>query len=162
MVPRSWSEWVASVIILLVVAICAFGAGQASRTYVIDDARREITKLTKDNQDLREKLLGQHDEMTAVAEKLAAANGNLKDAFNDYRTVVLKVNDATSISTGHFIVGLSGPPANDKVSINVNGTPHTVSAGDSIDTGVSGCRVQVQSFDSFKVTLFTSCPPTKP
>ena len=46
--------------------------------------------------------------------------------------------------------------------IEHNGTPHAVSAGDTIDTGVSGCRVQVQSFDMFKVTLLTSCPPTRP
>ncbi len=162
MVPRSWSEWVGLLIILAVVAICAFFAGQASRTYVINDARQQITKLQKDNQGMRDVVQREQDEKKAMADKLAATDNQLKDAFNAYRTIVLNGNDTTSVSTGHFTVGLVGPPINDKVSINVNGTPHTVAAGDSIDAGASACRVEVKSFDMFKVTLLTSCTPMKP
>ena len=162
MVPRSWSEWVGLLIILAIVAICAFGAGQASRTYVINDRQKQIERLQKDNQGLRADVQRANDEKKTLAEKLAAIEGQVKDAFNAYRTIVLDGNDTTSVSTGHFTVGLVGPPTNEKVSINVNGAQHTVAAGDSIDVGVANCRIDVKSFDMFKVTLLTSCPPPKP
>ena len=159
---RSWSEWVALVVILGVVAICAFAAGQASRTYVINDTRQQITELQKNIQNMGEVVQQEKDENKALADKLAATDIQLKDAFNAYRTIVLNGNDTTSVSTGHFTVGLVGPPTNEKASLNVNGTQHTVAAGDSIDVGVFTCRVEVKSFDMFKVTLLTSCTPMKP
>jgi type II secretory pathway pseudopilin PulG len=162
MVPRSWSEWLGLLILLGVVAICAFFAGVASRTYVINDTRQQINALQKDNRVLREAIQHEKDAEKALADKLAASDNQLKDAFNAYRTIVLNGNDTTSVSTGHFTVGLMGPPTNEKVSVNVNGSPHTVAAGDSIDIGSSTCRVEVKSFDMFKVTLLTSCTPTKP
>jgi hypothetical protein len=162
MVPRSWSEWLAAVVILGVVVICAFGAGEASRTYLINDKLQQIDKLQKDNGVLRTAVQGERDEKKSLADKLAATDRLLREAFNAYRTIDLNVNDTTSVSTGSFTVGLVGPPANEKVSINVNGTQHTVAAGDSIDAGIANCRVQVKSFDMFKVTLLASCPPTKP
>jgi hypothetical protein len=162
MVPRSWSEWLAAVVVLGVVAICAFGAGEASRTYVINDKLQQIDKLQKDNGALRTALQHETDEKKSLADKLAATGTQLREAFNSYRSIDLNINDTTSVSTGSFTVGLVGPPANEKVSINVNGTQHTVAAGDSIDAGISNCRVQVKSFDMFKVRLLTSCPPAKP
>lgn len=162
MVPRSWSEWVGSVIILAIVAICAFSAGVASRTPVINDRQQQISQLQKDNQNLRDVTQSEKDKTKALAEKLAVTDTQLKDAFNAYRTIVLNGNDMASVSTGNFTVGLVGPPTNEKVSINVNGTQHTVAAGDTIDVGVSNCRVEVKKFDMFQVTLLTSCPPTKP
>ncbi len=162
MVPRSWSEWLASVVILGVVAICAFGAGEASRTYVINEKLQTIDKLQKENGALRTALQHERDEKKSLADKLAATDNQLREAFNSYRTINLNINNTTTVSTGSFTVGLVGPPANEKVSINANGTLHTVAAGDSFDVGISNCRVQVKSFDMFKVTLLTSCPPTKP
>jgi hypothetical protein len=162
MVPGSWSEWVASAIILGVVAICAFFAGEARFSYVINDAQQRTTELQKQYQEKDGEFQREKDENKTLADKLAATDNRLGEAFNAYRTIVLNGNDTTSVSTGHFTVGLVGPPANDKVSINVNGTKHTVAAGDSIDVGISNCRVEVQSFDMFKVTLLTSCPPAKP
>ena len=53
-------------------------------------------------------------------------------------------------------------PKVDKVSININGTQHTAAAGDAVDVGAFTCRVEVKSFDMFKVTLLTSCVPAKP
>jgi hypothetical protein len=163
MAPRSWSEWVGSVVILAIVAICAFGAGVASRIPVVNDKLQQISKLQKDNQSLRDEVQGAKDEKASTDKLLAATDSQLKDAFNDYRTIVLKGNDMRSVSTGHITVGLVGPPTNEKVSLNVNGTQHTVAAGDSIDVGVFTftCRAEVKSFDSFTVTLLTSCTPMK-
>jgi Tfp pilus assembly major pilin PilA len=162
MVPRGWSEWIALVIILGVVAICAFAAGQASKTYEINKRVQEIAEASKQVQDASEKRqLAEAGEADAK-KQLAAADSQLKDAFNAYRTIVLNINDTASVATGSFTVGMVGPPANDKVSINVNGTQQTVAAGASIDAGVSNCQVKVQSFDMFKVTLLTSCPPARP
>jgi len=161
MAPRSWSEWVGSVVILAIVAICAFGAGVASRTPVLNGRQQEISKLMKNNQNLRDDIQRAQDEKASTDKLLAATDSQLKDAFNDYRTIVLNGNDMASVSTGHLTVGLVGPPTNEKISLNVNGTQHTVAAGDSIDVGVFTCRVEVKSFDSFKVTLLTSCTPMK-
>ena len=162
MVPRGWSEWVGTVIILLIITICAFGAGRASNTYAINDARQQITILQKDIQGMRDLVQRAQEEKKNLDEKLAATDRQLRDVFNVYRTLVLNGNETTLVSTGHVTVGLVGPPTNDKVSINVNGTPHTVGAGDTIDVGASACRIEVKSFDMFKVTLLTSCTPTKP
>jgi hypothetical protein len=161
-VPRSWSEWVGLVVILGVVAICAYLAGQASKIYDINRRELEITKLTKENQKMSEDVKRENHEKQALKDRLAATDNQLKDAFNAYRTIVLSGNDMTFVSTGHFTAGLVGPPANEKVTINVNGTQHTVAAGDSIDVGAFTCRVEVKSFDTFKVTLLTACMPMKP
>jgi hypothetical protein len=162
MVPRSWSEWVGSVVILGVVAICAFGAGQASKIYDINRRETDVADLMKKNRNMSEVVEREKREKKALEGKLAATENQLKDAFNTYRTVVLNGNDTTSVSTGHFTVGLVGPPTNEKVSINVNGTQHTVAAGDSINVGAFTCRVEVKSFNMFKVTLLSACMPMKP
>ena len=162
MVPRSWSEWVGSIILLGVVAICAFGAGLAIKTYDFNRAAQEIDRINKDNQNLRAELQRETKEKKDLKDRLKATDSRLKDAFNAYRTIVLDDNDMASVSTGHFAVGLVGPPTNERVTINVDGTQHTVAAGDTIPVGA--CRVEVKKFDPFKmqVTLLTSCTPMKP
>jgi hypothetical protein len=165
MVPRSWSEWLGSVVILGVVAFCAFGAGVAYKTPVINERQQQINQLTKKNQIMSEVIDSEKRKNKDLNDKLAATGRDLKDAFNAYRTIELNANDMTSVSTGHFTVGLIGPPKNEKVSINVNGTPHTVPVGETIPVGdspVSTCRVEVKSFNMFQVTLLTSCTPAKP
>jgi hypothetical protein len=162
MAPRSWSEWLASVVILGVVALCAFGAGVAYQTYALHHMARQLDDAQKENDRMKEIVQRAEIEEKALKDKLAGADIQLNDVFNAYRTIVLNGNETASVSTGHFMVGLVGPPTNEKVSINVNGTQHTVAAGDSVDVGASNCRVEVKSFDMFKATLLTSCPPTKP
>lgn len=158
MVPRSWSEWVGSLIIVGVVGICAFFGGEAVSSYALNDAQQQITRLQKDNQRMVADVERAKQEKMAVEARRQAIEGRLNDAFNAYRTIVLDGNDMRYVSNGDFTVALVGRPASDKVSINVNGTPRTVAAGESFDAGVSNCSVKVESFDKLKVTLRTSCP----
>ena len=160
--PRSWSEWTALLVLLMIVAICAFGAGQASRMYEFNEAREQITKVQKENSGLRDAVQKEQDEKKGLADKLTATRNQLNDVFNSYRTVVLNSNETSLVSSGYFAVGLVGPPSNEKIAINVNGSQQTVAVGDSIDVKASSCRVEVRSFDMFKATLVTTCMPMKP
>jgi hypothetical protein len=158
MLPQGWTDWIAVVLILGVVAICFFGLGAATRTPIINDKLQQIDKLQKDNSGLRTTLQQEGDKNASLTATLAETEKRLNEAFNAYRSIDLNANATTSVSTGGFTVRLGGPPANGRVSINVNGTQHQVTAGDSVEAGISNCKVHVNSIDGSKLSLLTSCP----
>ena len=158
MLPQSWTDWLALVILLGGVAICAFGAGAALKSPVIDEKVQQIGILQKDNSGLRTTLQWEREQNRSLQGKLTEAEKRLSEAFNAYRSIDLNANATTSVSTGGFTIRLVEPPANGKVSINVNGTQHLVAAGEAVPVGISNCQVQVKSIDGFKVALLTSCP----
>ena len=67
---------------------------------------------------------------------------NLKVALLTSCPMGLNADDTPSVSVGSFTVGLVGAPANDKVSINVNGTQHAAAAGDSGAAAADPARQQ--------------------
>lgn len=162
MTPPSWREWVVLLVLLTVVGIGGFMIGLSSRTQALNDARKQTTSMQKISQSLREAYQEQEDSKKALSDQLTAIQNQIRDIFNSYRTIGLKGNETISVASGYFTVGLVGQPANEKITINVNGNQQTVAVGDSVDVGTSSCRVEVRSFDMFKATLVTSCTPVKP
>lgn len=158
MLPQSFTDWVAVVILLGAVAICAFGAGAALKSPVIDEKVQQIGILQKDNTGLRTTLQWEREQNGDLQRKWTEAEKRLSEAFNAYRSIDLNANATTSVSTGGFTIRLVGAPANGKASINVNGTQYLVAAKDAVPAGISNCMVQVKSIDGFKVALLTSCP----
>ncbi len=65
---------------------------------------------------------------------------------------------------GRITVGLVGQPANQTVTLNINGKEHALAAGDAIavvNDDKTTCHVTVQSFDMFKATFNTACGAKK-
>jgi hypothetical protein len=163
LVPQSWSEWIASIIILAIVALCAFGAGRASLTYDLNNLKGQFEKTQKDYKNLTDDAQRERDQNRVLTETLTGVQGQLKDVFSLYRTIVIKGNETTSVASGYFTIGVVGAPGNDKVMLNVNGHQQEATVGTTIDVPApSSCRVEVRAIDMFKATLVTSCMPAKP
>lgn len=110
----------------------------------------------------------QLDEMSAKAtqlqvklEQTQAALNVIMPAKNTYN---INPNQSLVVGDGHLTVGLVGSPANEGVTLSINGNAQTVAAGQVVDVAPdasTACHVQVQSFDVFKAVLVASCGGAK-
>lgn len=158
----TWSEWIAFIIIFAIVAICSYGLGRAVMTYDINNLREQFEILQKRNKVSMDDADREREQKKALTATLTDTQGQLKDAFSPYRTIVVNSNDTISIATGSFTVGLVGPPTGDKITISINGRPETLSVtGSTTVSASSSCQIQVKSFDMFKAALVATCTPTK-
>ena len=106
----------------------------------------------------------QLDEMSAKATqlqvKLEQAQASLNAIMPAKDTYNISPNQSLIVGNGRLSVGMVGSPANEGVTLNVNGKVQTVAAGQVVDAAPdasTACHVQVQSFDMFKAVLVATC-----
>jgi hypothetical protein len=64
------------------------------------------------------------------------------------------------VGDGRLTVGLVGAPANESVTLNINGKRQQLGTGDVLSVAADGqtnCQVRVQSFDMFKAVVTATC-----
>jgi hypothetical protein len=82
-------------------------------------------------------------------------------AANTYNIIP---NQTLIVADGHLTVGLVGSPANEGVTLSINGKQQMVTAGQVVTVTADGstpCQLSLQSFDVFKATINASCPGAK-
>jgi hypothetical protein len=160
---RRWDRWGTSLLVLLAVAIVAYTLGRHSSEHELDGYKSENVQLRGENKTLKEEKENQKQQISDLNNKLKSVQDQLNGLFHPERTFALSPNEARMISSGHFSVGLIGPPTPDKVTINVNGKQQSSAAGDVIEVAFSTtCRVEVKSFEMFKAEITTICAEVKP
>jgi len=123
-----------------------------------------IQQLVAQNQKLKRQLDEKSDQATQTQAKLEQARATLSAIMPTKDTYNISPNQSLVVGDGRLTVGLVGSPANEGVTLNINGKDQTVAAGQVLsvapDTSTA-CRVQVQSFDMFKAVLVASCTGAK-
>jgi hypothetical protein len=161
--PRTWGWWSARVVILLVVAVVFYILGRSSGLRASDDISRNYAALSARYEQLTNESNARKNEIETLNAQLRGVQVHLDEILRPERTFEINSNESLKISTNAFTIGLIGPPANDKVTINVNGRPQSAAAGGIIDVPFSTvCRVEVKAFDMFKAVIATTCAQAKP
>jgi hypothetical protein len=89
--------------------------------------------------------------------KLQATLDELVPSENTYN---IKANQSLIVGGGRLTVGLIGAPANDSVTLNINGKRQQLGTGDVLNVAAdnqTNCQVRVQSFDMFKAVVTATC-----
>jgi hypothetical protein len=118
----------------------------------------EIQKHAAENKDQSAMIADLQSQLKNVQAKLAA----IMPSENTYN---VSPNQSIIVGGGRLTIGLIGSPANERVNININGKPQSVTVGTVINTVLdpsTTCLVGVQSFDMFKAVLTASCTAVKP
>lgn len=160
----SSGQWFVLAVVLLIVGTGCYVLGWNSALHENVDTKKQLGELQVQNTDLSKKNNDQQTQIGTLQQQLKAAQNHLRDVFLAYKTIDINANNSTFVSGAHFSVGLVGPPATDRVNINVNGQQHSAAVGDTIDVGKisASCRVTVSSFDMFKASVITNCTPANP
>jgi hypothetical protein len=99
-------------------------------------------------------------QISDLQAKLARVQGQLEQILPSKDTYNIVPNQTLIVADSRIIVGLIGSPANESITLNINGKQLVATAGQVIPAGSdpsANCRVAVQSFDMFKAVLTASC-----
>ena len=159
---------------LSVVAGLAVIAAVAIGSYVIGRGAGDRETKTANSklqfaQNEYDKLSGENNRylatITDLQGKLKKSRALLSEIMPSENTYNVNPNQSIIAADGHLTIGLVGSPSNEGIKVNINGTMHSVAAGDvihvTLDSSTS-CQVGVQSFDMFKAVLSASCAAAKP
>ena len=122
----------------------------ADSKQLVQQLQTESQRIKKQNIDLQADLVSTKTTLTTVQAKLDQIMPT-KDTYQ------IAANKSLIVANGRMTVGMVGSPNNQNVNLNINGRPQMAISGDVIDVPPD-CRVRVQSFDMFKVTVTASCP----
>ena len=137
-----------------------FGRNLASRPLAA--ATQLIQQL---HQRLKTLIIDQNTKLVALQAKLKDVQAALNAITPSANTYVIRPNESIIVAKGRLTIGLIGAPANEGVTININGKQHSAATGDVFHIAVdpaTTCQVGVQSFDMFSAVLTASCAAVKP
>lgn len=151
--------------LILVAAIGGYVLGLNIAYRDLAASRQLVSQLQTESQKLKKQVGDQASQVTTLQQQLAAVQSAMHAMKPAKDTYEIKPNQSLVIADGHLTLGLIGSPANDSVSLNINGKVHNVATGDVITVSpdpAMNCHVDIQSFDMFKVTLVAACGAAKP
>jgi hypothetical protein len=119
-----------------------------------------IDQLQAESQNLKRRIDEFSAQVTDLQTKLDKADAALKAIVPSENTYNISPNQTLIVADGRITVGLVGSPGNDNVTLDVNGKPQSVAAGQAVAVSPN-CQVVVQSFDMFKAVLVATCAGAK-
>ena len=156
---------VAALILLLAGAVGGYIFGR-QRTYnEVIAGNQLVQQLQTENQTLNRQIIEQSTNLGAMQSKLKNVQDTLNAIKPTENTYNIHPNQSLILGDGRMTVGLIGSPANQGVELNINGTQHSLAAGDVVKIspdGSANCQLALQSFDMFKAVVNASCAVTKP
>jgi cell division protein FtsB len=151
-------------LIILVVGIGGYALGLNIARREIADSKALMQQLQTESQKLKKEAADTAAVNVGLEAKIKSMQNDMDEMKPAQNTFHLKSNQSLIVGGGHLTLGLIGPPGNDSIDINVNGTRKTVVPGDVIKVepdASNSCEVAVQSFDMFGATVNASCTPPK-
>ena len=124
-----------------------------------------IEQLRSQAQSTKRQLDSKTAEATELGAKLKKVQATLDSIMPSANRYIIQPNQSLVIGDGHLTVGLIGAPANESVTLDINGKDQSLAAGQVVKVAsdaATNCQVQVQSFDMFKAVLVASCASAKP
>ncbi len=131
----------------------------------IMDSTQLVVQTRTENQELASELNDEKAKFAALQAKLKSVQDALDAIMPAENSYNVNPNQSLTVAEGHLTIGLVGSPANEGVTININGKQYSAAAGDVIRVMLDSsttCEVGVHSFDMFKAVLTASCAAVKP
>jgi uncharacterized membrane protein YiaA len=113
-----------------------------------------------ENQKMKSEMAGENVKVGAMESGIAKLQTKLDELVPSENTYNIKANQSLIVGDGRLTVGLIGAPANDSVTLNINGKRQQVGTGDVLNVAAdtrTNCQVRVQSFDMFKAVVTATC-----
>jgi hypothetical protein len=123
--------------------------------------RAQIEQLRTEDQNHKHQLADQNVKISKLEHELKNTQDTLRAIMPSENTYSVAPNQSVIVG-GRLTVGLVGSPANENITLSLNGKQQTVLAGQPITDPSTNCQVVVQSFDMFKALINASCAPAKP
>lgn len=113
-----------------------------------------------ENQKMKSEMAGENVKVGAMESGIAKLQTKLDELVPSENTYNIKANQSLIVGDGRLTVGLIGAPANDSVTLNINGKRQQLGTGDVVSVAAdnrTNCQVRVQSFDMFKAVVTATC-----
>ncbi|HET8973079.1 MAG TPA: hypothetical protein VFN63_07325 [Pseudolabrys sp.] len=113
-----------------------------------------------ENQKMKSEMAGENVKVGAMESGIAKLQTKLDELIPSENTYNIKANQSLIVGEGRLTVGLIGAPANDSVTLNINGKRQQLGTGDVLNVAAdnrTNCQVRVQSFDMFKAVVTATC-----
>jgi cell division protein FtsB len=152
-------------LLILGFGVAGYVLGRVSGHFDITAARQLNQQLQTENQNFKTQISGLNARIAVMQAALNTSQAALDAIMPRENTYNVVPNQSLIVGDGHLTLGLVGSPANEGITINVNGMQHSAVAGDVIRIDVdpsTKCQVAVQSFDMFKAVVTASCAAVTP
>jgi hypothetical protein len=140
--------------------IVGYLLGLNSAYVEISAGKLALQQSRAEAQKMKSEMAGEGVKTTAMESSIAKLQATLDELVPSENTYNIKANQSLIVGGGHMTVGLIGAPANDSVTLNINGKRQQLGTGDVISVAAdnqTNCQVRVQSFDMFKAVVTATC-----
>lgn len=112
-----------------------------------------------ENQKMKSEMAGENVKAAAMESSITKLQATLDELIPSENTYNIKANQSLIVGGGRLSVGLVGAPANDSVTLNINGKRQSLGTGDTLNVPADGanCQLRLQSFDMFKAVVTATC-----
>lgn len=156
---------------IAVVAILLVGGGIGTflffRNLAYGDlvaARQKIEQLQGEGETLKKQVDSQAVQINSMQMELKQTKDDLEEIRPAKNRYAIPPNESRIVADGHLTIALIGAPANESITLNINGKEQTATAGQTINVASDAstkCQVTVQSFDMFKALIVATCSGAK-
>lgn len=150
--------------LILVVAVIGHLTGRELGRRQLERRDEIILELREELQKRGGELGRRSDQLTALQLKLNSVQAALDAIVPSENTFNIVPNQSLLVAGGRVTVGLVGQPANQTVTLNINGKEYPLAAGNVVSIPFderTTCEVTLQSFDMFRATINTACVAKK-
>ncbi len=159
------------IMFIVVVALLVIGGGIGTffffRNLASADlvaARQRITQLQNEGENLKKQVDAQNVKINDLQMQLEKTKSALEEIRPEKDRYAVPPNESRIVANGRMTIAMIGAPANESITLNINGKEQRATAGQTIEVAADAstkCRVTVQSFDMFKALLIATCADAK-
>ncbi len=127
-------------------------------------ARQRVLQLQNEGETLKKQVDSQAVKINSLEMELKQTKDDLEEIRPSKGRYAIPPNELRIVAGGRLTVGLIGAPANESITLSINGKEQTATAGQVINVGAdasTNCQVTIQSFDMFKALIVATCGGTK-
>jgi len=150
-------------LIFAAIFVVGFLIGRGFHYHDLTTRDTAVQQLQKTDQQLETNINQQNTELVSLRNQVASLNAKLEAIMPAKDTYNIDPNHAIMVADGRLTVGWVGLPTVDGITMNINGTPQTMTVGDIIRVSPDAsttCELRLQSFD-IKLARFTASCTTK-
>jgi hypothetical protein len=128
-------------------------------------ARQRVDQLQTEGEKLQRQVNEQNVQMNNLSADLARTKADLDAIRPSKDRYAIPPNESRIIADGRLTIGMVGSPANESITLSINGKQQTAIAGQVITVAPdasTNCQVAVQSFDMFSALITATCTAAKP
>jgi len=128
-------------------------------------ARQQISQLQTEAEKLTQQVNEQNVQINNLNVDLTRTKAELEAIRPSKDRYAIPPNESRIVADGRLTIGLIGSPANESITLSINGRQQTAVVGQTINVAPDpsiNCQVAVQSFDMFSALVTATCAAAKP